>query len=460
MKTEAKVGLFVLVGLVALFLLSLQVSKVTNIGKDGYILSAYLENLSGLDVNAKVKIGGVDVGFVKQKTLEGNRPKITMVIFSTVFIPADSTVNLAQDSLLGTKFVEIRPGKQKNYLTEGGVLLKEEKFASFDETATSINSAANELKMFISELRGTFNTDSRENIQDTIKNFNEMAKNVAVAAKEFGAMSREFKGTGVTVNERLPKILAQIDDLSREFAQTGKDVNKKLPEIMDRFATIEKELQEVIGENKQPLNSALKSVDTFFANGNDTMKKLDKYISKGTDSRLELALRGEYMGKDKTTKGYFSADYSPSPTKHYLVDVVSNRDNTITDGAKNFVEPEKHSKSKTYVSAQFGKRYDNVMVRGGIIESTGGVGIDYFAKNDKIKASFDAYDFSAQNDVRGDKAHLKASVRYRLLKHVDLVAGYDNFLNKKAANVFGGVGVTFVDDDLKYMVGGASSFLK
>ena len=116
MKTEAKVGLFVLVGLVALFLLSLQVSKVTNIGKDGYILSAYLENLSGLDVNAKVKIGGVDVGFVKQKTLEGNRPKITMVIFSTVFIPTDSTVNLAQDSLLGTKFVEIRPGKQKNYL--------------------------------------------------------------------------------------------------------------------------------------------------------------------------------------------------------------------------------------------------------------------------------------------------------------------------------------------------------
>ena len=135
---------------------------------------------SGLDVNAKVKIGGVDVGFVKQKSLEANKPKITMVVFSTVYIPIDSTVNLAQDSLLGTKFVEIRPGKQKSYLTEGGVLLKEEKFASFDETATSINSAANELKMFIAELRGTFNTDSRENIQDTIKNFNEMAKNVAM----------------------------------------------------------------------------------------------------------------------------------------------------------------------------------------------------------------------------------------------------------------------------------------
>lgn len=70
------------------------------------------------------------------------------------------------------------------------------------------------------------------------------------------------------------------------------------------------------------------------------------------------------------------------------------------------------------------------------------------------------YDFGAQNDVRGDNAHAKASVRYRMLKHVDLIAGYDNFLNKKAATIFGGVGVTFVDDDLKYIVGGASSFVK
>ena len=100
------------------------------------------------------------------------------------------------------------------------------------------------------------------------------------------------------------------------------------------------------------------------------------------------------------------------------------------------------------------------MVRGGIIESTGGVGVDYFAAKDKLKMSAEVYDFSAQNDVRGNKAHAKVSARYRLLKHVDLIAGYDNFLSKKAANVFGGVGISFVDDDLKYVVGGASSFVK
>ncbi|MDD3468163.1 MAG: MlaD family protein, partial [Campylobacterales bacterium] len=80
MKTEAKVGLFVLVGLVALFLLSMQVSKISNFGKNGYTIYAYFDNLTGLDTNAKVKIGGVDIGFVKEKMLENGKPKVAMTI--------------------------------------------------------------------------------------------------------------------------------------------------------------------------------------------------------------------------------------------------------------------------------------------------------------------------------------------------------------------------------------------
>lgn len=460
MRVEAKVGLFVLFGLVALFLLSMQVSKITNFTKSGYIINGYFENLAGLDTNAKVKIGGVDVGFVKEKMLEGGKPKVAMVVFDSVLIPTDSVVMLGQDSILGTKFVEIKMGAATTYLSDGQTIHKEIRYANFAETATSINEAANELRLFVKELRGTFDPEARANLQEAILNFKTMAASVGAAANQFGAMSGEFRATGSTINEKLPRILAQIDDLSREFAKTGRDVNGKLPEIMDRFTSIEKELQEVIKENKQPLNSALKSVDGFFANGNETVQKLDKYISKGMNSNLEVSLRGEAMAKDRYTKGYFGADYSPAPTKHYLIEMVSDRDNTGMSPTRQYVEAEKHAKGKTYISAQFGKRFDNVMIRGGMIESTGGAGIDYYAKKDKLKASLEVYDFGAQNDVRGDNAHAKASVRYRMLKHVDLIAGYDNFLNKKAATVFGGVGVTFVDDDLKYIVGGASSFVK
>ncbi len=435
MKTEAKVGLFVLVGLVALFLLSMQVSKISNFGKNGYTIYAYFDNLTGLDTNAKVKIGGVDIGFVKEKMLENGKPKVAMTIYEGVKIPSDSVVLLGQDSLLGTKFVEIKHGISPVYLSDGQSITKEIRFASFAETATSINDAANEIRMFMKELRTTFDPESRQSLQEAIVNFKVMAQSVSNAANEFGSMSREFKTAGGTINN-------------------------KLPDIMDRFSSVEKDLQDVIKENRQPLNGAIKSVDSFFTNGNDTVKKLDKYISKSMNSTLEVSLRGESMAKDKYGKGYFGIDYATDPTRHYLVDLVSSRDNSNMDAGRNYVEAEKHSKGKTYVSAQFGKRYGDTMLRGGIIESTGGVGVDYFAAKDKVKLSAEVFDFGAQNDVRGNRAHAKASVRYRMLKHIDLIAGYDNFLNQKAANVFGGVGVTFVDDDLKYVVGGASGFVK
>jgi phospholipid/cholesterol/gamma-HCH transport system substrate-binding protein len=107
-----------------------------------------------------------------------------------------------------------------------------------------------------------------------------------------------------------------------------------------------------------------------------------------------------------------------------------------------------------------GKRYNDVLIRAGIIENTGGVGVDYFWLNDKLKTSLDLYDLNAENDVRGDKFHAKLSTRYTFLKHLDLYAGWDNFLNEDARNFFIGLGVRFVDDELKKFVGSAGSFIQ
>ena len=97
-----------------------------------------------------------------------------------------------------------------------------------------------------------------------------------------------------------------------------------------------------------------------------------------------------------------------------------------------------------------------------MIESTGGVGVDYFMMNDKLKASFEIFDFNAKNDVRSDSAHAKVSLRYTMLKHLDLYAGYDNFLNNESKNFMLGFGIHFIDDDLKNLLGTANvgSFIR
>lgn len=460
MKPEAKVGLFVLLGLGGLFMLSIQLSRFTNAGKEGYELKAALTTVSGLDKNAKVKIRGVEVGFVKDVHLEGVKPVVTLVLYPDVKIPRDSQVALGQDSMLGLKFLELIPGKQSAVLNAGERVESERIYASFDETATSINAAANELKAFVSEMRATFDPNARENFQASIENFRRMTEALSLAGNKFGNMADEFKSTGSTINGSLPSILKKADSLATQFDTAGKTLNAKLPEMTDRFVALEKDLDGLIKENRQPLNGALKSIDGFFTNGTETLRKVDKYITKGMQSELEVGLRSEWMGKDRNAKSYFSVEYSPAPTRYYLVDVVQTKDFTHRDAQGNYVEADKHEKSKTLVSAQFGKRYDDMRLRAGLIESTGGIGVDYFGDKDRLKASIDLFDYSAVNDIRGTKPHLKASLRYTIQKHLNVFAGLDNPFNTKSTNVFAGAGITFVDDDLKYLMGAGATFVK
>jgi len=488
MKTEAKVGVFVAIGLIFLFLLSTQVNKFAHFGKEGYKIYAILDDVDGLEKNVKVKINGVEVGYVKDIKLQGYKVKTKLFIYEGVKIPKDSIVQVNQESLLGTKYLSIIPGRSRKYLNEDEYLYKQKKSASFNDTTSSIDEAAKEFKEFIKELRNSIKgnkgddlkksianlreitesikiliNENRENLKLSIKNLKVMAKELALAGEKFGNMSSKFSYTADTINEKLPQIMEKIDTLATDLSDVGKDLKNELPDILDRFASLEKDLQEVISKNKEPLGNAIKAADTFFSKGGDTFKKVDNYLESIANSQIEVAFRSEYMFDDNFAKNYASLYYIPNPEKYYMLDVISTEDYSKLDSNGKVIEPEDHEESKILFSAQYGRRYNDFLFRIGVIESTGGVGIDYFMFNDKAKISFEAFDFNAVNDVRGDKAHLKLLARYRFLKHLDTFIGIDNFLNEDATNFFFGLGFDFIDQDFKSILGtasGAGSFIK
>jgi phospholipid/cholesterol/gamma-HCH transport system substrate-binding protein len=63
--------------------------------------------------------------------------------------------------------------------------------------------------------------------------------------------------------------------------------------------------------------------------------------------------------------------------------------------------------------------------------------------HDKFKFSGEAFDFNAVNDLRGTRAHLKAQVRYQMLKHLELYGGWDNFPQSAVAKYLSWVGSSF-----------------
>jgi phospholipid/cholesterol/gamma-HCH transport system substrate-binding protein len=473
-KTEAKVGLFVTIGLVLLFLLSTQVNKFQGFGKKGYDVEAIVSDASGLERHAKVKMKGVEIGYVKDISLSGTKVVLTLFIYRNAKIPSDSQVLLTQESLLGGKYINIVPGSADRYLSENGTLTREKPMATLDEMGTQVAEAAEELKGFIHELRETLDPESREHLRNTFNNLDtlmqdlkevvsnnkegvdRLVKNINEAAEKFGRMSEKFSGSADTINADLPDIMTKLQKTLDSFQGVGETLNTKLPKLADKFESLEDQLDLVIRENRKPLNSALTSVDGFFKKGQGTIDKLDDYLDSVTQSRLDLGLDSNYLANDGKIKGGMHIDYMPTYTRHYMLDIVSGPDYSELVNGRYPAELD-HQNGKFFVSAQIGKRFEDFLVRGGLIESTAGAGIDYFTYYDKLKFSFDAYDFSAVNDIRGDKPHLRATMRYRFYKHIDAYLGADNFLNTDASNIFFGMGVSFEDDRIKYLLGAGAS---
>lgn len=475
MSSEAKVGIFVFVGVVMLFLMSTQVNKFSSNSKDSYEVFASLGSAQGLERYAKVKLNGVEIGFVDNIALDSNaKPKIALKIYSNFDIPKDSSIALVSENFLGGKYIEIYPSRDGVALKSGDVLDKELTFASFDKTSDTINSAALEFRSFVKEARDVLDSDTREYIKESFKNLNAITENlntiitenrdgIKSSIDEIKEMALALKGAGDrfatsadTINERLPKIVENIDFILEE---NRAPINSAIVSADELFV----EGRDVIRENREPLKKSIDSVGTFFEKGSDIVDRFDGYLESIAQSEIELSLRSEFLPSADNTKAYFSLNYRPNPTRYYMLDLVSSKDFTIYDDGDNLKEPTRRDKQKSLVSVQMGKRYGDVLLRGGIIESSGGVGIDYFGLSEDLKLSFEAFDFESRNDHRGDNPHLKTYIRYTLFKHIDTYFGFDNFLNSKSSSVFGGVGVRFVDDDMKTLIGtigSSASFIK
>lgn len=92
------------------------------VGRGGYALSAKFGQVGALAPGADVRLAGVKIGTVSKIDLD---PKTflavaDMVIQPNVQIPADSTVKITQDSLLGGEHLAVEPGGSEQNLKPGG----------------------------------------------------------------------------------------------------------------------------------------------------------------------------------------------------------------------------------------------------------------------------------------------------------------------------------------------------
>lgn len=120
---EIMVGLFFVLGVAAIFLLTFRVAGLDSGGpENGYTVTADFNNIGGLKAGSAVTLSGVRIGRVTNIAIDDVTfsARVSMKINDEYDnLPADSGASILTSGLLGEQYVGINPGGAIESLQDG-----------------------------------------------------------------------------------------------------------------------------------------------------------------------------------------------------------------------------------------------------------------------------------------------------------------------------------------------------
>lgn len=493
MTPAARIGLFMLMGLIVLGIFIIKIEDIP-IGERGERLtySARLPSVAGLDRQAAVRIAGVRVGKVETIELDGSEARLVLSLSPGVQIHEGATAMVTSLGMLGDKYVEIVPGDPVRPLLPPGSELSGGIAPSFEDVMRVATEIGADVKEVTEALRGSIGgPQGEEAIEEIVANIRELTASLKVLIAENQANVNEttanFRDFSATLRDELPRITDKMNRLADQLSGVVDDNRDDLQASMTNIRQLSERLQ-VSADNLNQITSKiaagegsigkLVNDDTTVDNLNETLDSIEGGVATLNETlgryrryQLDVALRGEALANTSESRMAFGFDLWTTNKRFFRiegVDMPYGRTKTTTENVtisypdgttESYVETTQKTTDKLGINAQVGYRmFPQTVIRAGLIESTGGIGIDHSIQlwNRPLTFILEAYDFARPDD---ESAHLRFEGRYFLNRNLFLSAGWDDPLVSDRSSVLFGGGITWSDDDIKYSLGLAGGAL-
>ncbi|MFT6791114.1 MAG: phospholipid/cholesterol/gamma-HCH transport system substrate-binding protein [Cellvibrionaceae bacterium] len=119
------VGMFVLLGIIALVFLALRVANQATLSSgSSYPVVTYFTNIGGLKIRSPVKSAGVIVGRVTDIQLDPSnyQARVTLSLDDQYQFSTDSSASVLTSGLLGDQYVGLEPGGEMDFLKAGDTI--------------------------------------------------------------------------------------------------------------------------------------------------------------------------------------------------------------------------------------------------------------------------------------------------------------------------------------------------
>lgn len=392
-----------------------------------------------------------------------------------------------------------------------GITAELNRFIAGDEDTKPIGEI---YELVMNDLRKAVNTvekairDIDGKIAKDDSDFNKLVANVQRITADLAEMtgSGSGPGTGTGAGAGADGGVADPNAGAGDIRATMASVRK----VADDLAVVTDQLKGVLGDNEDELGQGVKSLKTTIEELNRSLSSLSEVMGRvergeGTVGRLltdekiadkvESAVSGAAdfvtsltsmethvdigswynVNRDANTTT-LSLRLQPKPDKYYLLEVVDDGGRlerfTERDVDGNVIrESVREEDNQLRISAMFAKRFfDFLVLRVGLIETTGGVGANLFLWDDRVELRTDLFDFRGPRDSLATDAmpelylpRWRTLVKAQPIPHLYVSAGLDDALNGigptgiqlydarlgYGLDYFIGVGLTFQDEDLR-----------
>ena len=124
-RNDFWVGLFVLIGGVAILFLALKSANLLSLNFDSsYKVTAKFDNIGGLKPRAAVKSAGVVIGRVENITFDDKsyQASVSLAMESRYIFPKDSSLKILTSGLLGEQYIGVEAGASDKNMASGDVI--------------------------------------------------------------------------------------------------------------------------------------------------------------------------------------------------------------------------------------------------------------------------------------------------------------------------------------------------
>ncbi|MHB8093977.1 MAG: MlaD family protein [Candidatus Aminicenantales bacterium] len=431
MKNEIKIGLFLGGTLLILGIFIFIVGDMSELfKKPGYILNVHIESALGLEKSSSVKMAGIRIGYVKDIRLHGRQAEVVMNIYPQFKVPKGSQATLASLGLLGERFMDIVPGNQETSFAPGETL-EGLPAVSFDQIGSLFLSIGDEIKQISVDLKKMVNEETGENLQLTLKNLASLTAGldefVARNKDGLGLSIREAAGSVTELSRRLTEISGSIDQAVAQFGGIAQDNRGDIRKDIEKVGEILTKMDQVVAKLNASVDKVQRGEGTLgrLLNEPDLLERAEgvvddvRKISKDVSSlKTGFDFRGEYYGKSDLIRSSMSGRLWFEGNKLFQAQVVHDP-----------------WRQRFTYSFQGGLRWKNLVPKLGIIESTFGVGAEYYTLKDRLAVGIEGFDFNQDPGPR-----FRATARFYPHKNIFLTVGMDNFTLTSRREVFFGMG--------------------